>query len=358
MKKLIILFVFICCLAFAAYTFAATITLTLNSVPTDLGCSTTCECDQNWVVSDVVLTVTSTTASDGCGTNACSWEHGNNLFGPVYDPGILLNPGRLVLDLSDITGKITQIRVDLEDYCQAGCSSAAIYDGSTRVALKTSQSDGGPFNAAGWFIFDQSTIGNYTIDKFIVTSCNGHIGEIRITTTTSSQTSSTCISTGCGNTISTCIGCGGTMSTCWGCGGTMSTCTGGWGCGGTLSTCTGGWGCGGTMSTCTGGWGCGGTMSTCTGGWGCGGTMSTCTGGWGCGGTLSTCTGGWGCGGTLSTCTGGWGCGGTLSTCTGGWGCGSTLSTCSLGCGYTSTWCYSTSLYGTGTYTPGATPAF
>jgi len=155
---------------------AATITITLDSVPSGLGCDTGCLCDTNWVVSGVDLRVTSTTDDDECTTNTCKWENRNNFQGPVYDKGIWLNPGRIFADLSDIDDPITQIRVDLEDYCPTtGCSSAAIYDGSTRVKFKSSQTDNGPINGPGYFIFSSSDIGNNTIDKLIVASCNGHI---------------------------------------------------------------------------------------------------------------------------------------------------------------------------------------
>ncbi len=109
MKKFVIVFIAISCLIFTTFATAAVITINLDSVPTDLECNTDCLCDTNWVVSNIVLSVTSTTSADGCASNDCDWEHGLNSKPPVYDNGILLNPGRLILDLSDINGKITQI---------------------------------------------------------------------------------------------------------------------------------------------------------------------------------------------------------------------------------------------------------
>ncbi|MGA1824532.1 MAG: BPTI/Kunitz-type proteinase inhibitor domain-containing protein [bacterium] len=393
MKKLTIISVLLCCLICITFATAAIITINLDSVPSDLQCDTDCLCNQVWFVSDVVLSVMSTTTSDGCGLNDCDWQPGIGYFS--RDKGIALSPGRLVADFSAINDPIATVRVELDDYCSppTGCSSASIFNGSTLVETRSSVQEG-PANGPGFFEFNTA---NKIVDRLIITSCNGHVGAIKIITTTSTNpcqmpidpgpcyayivryafnnktgrceqfiyggcggnqnnfttleecrqscggtatTYSTCSGmTGCGTTYSTCtgVGCGGTTySTCTGtigCGTTSSTCTG-LGCGGTTSSTCGLFGCGSTLSTCSG-FGCGGTTySTCTGTIGCGTTSSTC-GLFGCGSTLSTCSG-FGCGGTTySTCTG-LGCGGTTYSTCGIFGCGSTLSTCSgLGCGGT-----------------------
>ncbi|MBN2374620.1 hypothetical protein JXL19_12630 [bacterium] len=339
MKKTINVSILICCLIISTIATAGLITINLDSVPTDLECDTNCLCDQNWVVSSIVLTVTKTQNDYGCGSNECSWQHGFNQFGPVFDQGILLNPGRLVLDLNDINTPITKIEVTLEDYCPGtGCSSAAIYDGATRVKYKTSGNDNGPINVAGYFIFDYNDIGNYTIDKLVVASCDGHVGEIKITTTSSSSTSSTCSYYGCGTTLSTCSG--------WSCGGnTLYTC-GGWNCGTTY-----GIGCGTTY-----GISCGNTFSTCA--FPCGPTLSTCS--YGCQTTYSTCS--LGCRSTNLTCTF---CDpGTHTAITCSPFCSSTSLTCgfSIECHSSATsWCYysqaGSSLYKTSTE-PTAPPVF
>lgn len=286
MKKVIITFISICCLIITTFARAAVITINLNEydVPSNLECNTDCLCDTKWVESNITLHVTAYTSSDPYPYNLdCDWSHGNNIHGPGFDQGILLHPGRLIVDLDDIDGTITKIEVILEDYYQTGgCSSAAIYQGSSLKDLKTSGNDYGPINTYGSFTFDQTSPGISAVDKLIVASCDGHVGKIVIYTTSGSG----------------------------GGGGTSLTCGSGWGCGSTLMTCGGGWGCGGsTLMTCGGGLGCGGsTLMTCGGGWGCGGgTLLTCGSSWGCGGgTSSTCGGGWGCGGsTLLTCGGG-----------------------------------------------------
>ncbi|UCG68278.1 MAG: BPTI/Kunitz domain-containing protein [Thermoplasmata archaeon] len=273
MKKFII--ISICCLIFSTFATAAVITINLDSVPTDLDCDTKCLCDQNWVESNIVMHVTT---SNSCTPNGCVWEHGNNIFPPIFDKGVLLSPGRLMVDLDSINDPITKIEVILEDYCPlTGCSSASIYDGDSRIAIKTSQSDLGPINEPGYFIFDRTISGISTVDKLIVSSCNGHVGKIKITTTPINvcelpidpgpcygyiprygynKETGKCekfIYGGCGgnqnnfSSLNKCQeSCGGT---------TYSTCSG-YGCGTTYSTCSG-FGCGTTYSTC--GLGCGTT---------------------------------------------------------------------------------------------------
>ncbi|MGA1869885.1 MAG: BPTI/Kunitz-type proteinase inhibitor domain-containing protein [bacterium] len=398
MKKYNIIFITIACIIIATCATAAVITLTLNNVPTDLQCATDCLCNRNWIDSDIIMSVTTTTVSDGCMSTGCEWQHRASAF--TWDQGILLTPGRLIVELDAINDTITQVEVIIDDYCiqSGGCTSAFLYNGSTQIDAAYSAIEG-PVGGNGFFILNP---GNNPIDRLVVSSCNGHVGEVRITTTSANvcelpidpglckgyfpryafnkttgqceqfvyggcggnannfstiqecqescggTTYSTCTSMGCGTTYSTCsgFGCGTTSSTCsgLGCGTTYSTCSG-YGCGTTSSTCSG-FGCGTTFSTCSGlscgttystcsGYGCGTTSSTCSG-FGCGTTFSTCSG-LSCGTTYSTCSG-FGCGTTSFTCSG-FGCGTTFSTCS-GLSCGTTYSTCSgFGCGTTSSTC-------------------
>ena len=90
MKRFIILFICIACLIITTSAIAATITLNLDSVPTDLDCDTNCLCNTTWEVSDIVLKVTNTISTDGCGSNTCDWEHGDSYFPTIIDKGILL----------------------------------------------------------------------------------------------------------------------------------------------------------------------------------------------------------------------------------------------------------------------------
>ncbi|MGA1875730.1 MAG: hypothetical protein ACMUIA_08975, partial [bacterium] len=173
MKKFLVTFISICFSLVSSFALAGVTRITLNSVPNDLECDEECLCDKSWVVSDIVLSVTSTETDEVPCNDGCSWEHDENFFGPIYDNGILLNPGRLTADLSSLDDPITKIEVYLEDYCPntGGCCSAAIYEGSKQIAKKTSQSDSGPINESGHFIFDQTNSGISTVDKLNVSSC-------------------------------------------------------------------------------------------------------------------------------------------------------------------------------------------
>ncbi len=360
MRKFIFIFIPFFCLFFATLATAAVITISLNSVPTYLECDTGCLCDQNWVVSDVVLSVTSTTTGDPCASNDCNWEHTNSSISG--NKGIALSPGRLIVDLSSINDPIIRVRVEIDDYCSQpyGCSYAAIYNGTTLAANPKTSAEEGPAGGPGWFEFNTT---NIIFDKLIFVSCNGFVDTIRITTTTTSPTSSTC-GIMCSPTQSTCgYVCSPTLNTCgYLCGPTQSTC--GYVCGPTQSTCS--YVCSPTLNTCS--YVCSPTLNTC--GYVCSPTQSTC--GYVCSPTQSTC--GYVCSPTLSTC--GYVCGPTQSTCSIGCGstsiscatyCDVTQSTCGAPvCSYTSTWCQYPTLYGTGTFssrlkasdTPGPTPAY
>jgi len=274
MKKLFIISILISIFFLTQTAVAAVVTLNLDQIA-DL-------CNTPWVESEVILTVIPTIQNDFC-PGQCIFNSGN----VGNDLGILLNSGRLNLNVSMIDDPISNVEIDVIDYCSpTGCTAAFLYSGTTVVDNTLSQ--------PGADTLTLSSPANSTVDKIVVSSCDGFIGEIRITLSTTTPTDTTCIA-GCGTTSSTCRG--------WGCGGiTLSTCSG-LSCGGnTLYTC-GLYGCGGLFA----GLSTGSTYTTCKA---CGPLLSSAI--FNISGTYTTCnysayspfrsSGIFGTGGTYITC--------------------------------------------------------
>jgi len=149
------------CFALAPVASADVITVvTFDNVPADIGC------DEVWQENGVDIHFTSTMAEDCDGG-------GNCFFGG--EPGaVWLYPSRLVVDLG-ATYNVTQIEVDWIDYCGIGCTQAFAYDGGTTVA-----------SAQNSLVSEPETVvlvpAGGVADRIAVSSCEGMVLEIRVTT--------------------------------------------------------------------------------------------------------------------------------------------------------------------------------
>jgi hypothetical protein len=132
-------------------------TITLDGVPAT-------QCDEHWMEEQVDLWFTATTDED-CTVGSC-------FFGvePAY---VWLYPCRLMGDFVE-SYVVYQIEIDIVDYCGVGCTVAYAYNGGTQVA-----------NAANTVVSGAETlvlnVGGGQADSFAVSSCEGQVLEIRIT---------------------------------------------------------------------------------------------------------------------------------------------------------------------------------
>lgn len=149
------------CFALAPTASAEVITvITFDNVPADIGC------DEVWQENGVDVSFTTTTAEDCDG--------GGNCFFGVEPDAVWLFPSRLVVDLG-ATYNVTRVEVDWIDYCGNGCTRAFAYDGGTTVASAQNGLVGDPETAV---LIPAGGVA----DRIAVSSCEGMILEIRITT--------------------------------------------------------------------------------------------------------------------------------------------------------------------------------
>jgi hypothetical protein len=137
---------------------AEIITLTLDDVSVE-------KCGETWIEAGVELSFVPTTDED-CTPDRC-------YFG--LDPDrVWLWPARLNLNLSGLVGHVTQVEVDIIDYCRVGCTRAFLYDGALTVD-----------SVANSLVSDPETLILYndgaSVDRAAVSSCEGTVLEIRIT---------------------------------------------------------------------------------------------------------------------------------------------------------------------------------
>jgi len=139
---------------------AAVATVTFDNVPADV------QCDQVWQEAGVDISFTSTTAEDCDGG-------GNCFFG--VEPGLVwLYPSRLVIDLGG-TFAVTQVEIDWQDYCGVGCTRAFAYDGGSTVATAQNTTVGSVETVTLIPSGGQA-------DRIAMSSCEGQVLEVRITT--------------------------------------------------------------------------------------------------------------------------------------------------------------------------------
>jgi hypothetical protein len=136
-------------------------TLTLDNVPADV------ECDEVWQEEGIDLYFSTTTAEDCDGGGAC-------FFG-VDVGAVWLYPSRLVVDLG-ATYDVISVEIDVDDYCGSGCTRAFLYDGAS-VEAQDQNAATGPDTLV-------LVPGSGQGDRIAVSSCEGQVLEIRITTTT------------------------------------------------------------------------------------------------------------------------------------------------------------------------------
>lgn len=136
---------------------AATVIITLDNI-------TVSQCNETWMESGVELSFVNTTAEDYSGGGSCS-------FGLAADR-VWLYPARLNLDISNLVGNITQVEVDIEDFCRSGCTRAFLYSGVTQVDNASNINTGSQtLNLSG---------NGASIDRIAVSSGEGSVLEVRI----------------------------------------------------------------------------------------------------------------------------------------------------------------------------------
>ncbi|MBD3221627.1 hypothetical protein GF314_10330 [bacterium] len=138
-----------------------TTTLTFDNVPADVAC------DEIWQENGVDLMFTTTTAEDCDG--------GGNCFFGVDAGAVWLYPSRLMADLGG-TYAITGVEIDIDDFCGQGCTRAFLYDGAATVASDQNAATG----ASTLVLVPSGGQG----DRIAVSSCEGQVLEIRISTET------------------------------------------------------------------------------------------------------------------------------------------------------------------------------
>jgi hypothetical protein len=135
---------------------ADVITLTFDDVDSQIGCQET------WWEQGVPMSF-EPAADNECGTGSCN-------FG-ADDPGkVWLWPSALAVDLSGITG-ITNIEVDIEDYCGGGCENLYLYAGAVII---DEDHDHEPTTMM------TVRTGDAYVDLLRVNSCEAAVLEIRI----------------------------------------------------------------------------------------------------------------------------------------------------------------------------------
>jgi len=101
---------------------AATITDTLDSVPSQV------QCDESWTNQNIVFHFTETIASEDGSDGFCS-------FG--VNPGFIwLYPSRLQLDFTELPGTVTKIEADIDDDCGSDCTKLFAYSSGTQIASR------------------------------------------------------------------------------------------------------------------------------------------------------------------------------------------------------------------------------
>ncbi|MFO1459813.1 MAG: hypothetical protein U1G08_10415 [Verrucomicrobiota bacterium] len=96
---------------------ASPVEITLDTVPSDVTCG------QPWAEQGIILQFTPTLESEGGTGGLC-------FFG-VQAGSVDLYPGRLLLDLSTVSGRISRIEADVYDACGKGCTRLYSYAGDT-----------------------------------------------------------------------------------------------------------------------------------------------------------------------------------------------------------------------------------
>ncbi len=137
---------------------AGTITITLDNVSVS-------GCGETWIESGVELSFVNTTDED-CAEDCC-------FFGTDTD-GVWLYPARLSLDLSGLTDTVTDAEVDIIDYCGVGCTAAFLYEGASTLNSVFNTKIG---NIETLYLWNQGA----SVDRIAVSSCEGFVGEIRLT---------------------------------------------------------------------------------------------------------------------------------------------------------------------------------
>jgi len=135
-------------------------TITFDGVPPGV------QCGDVWQESGLDVSFVTTTTEDCDGGGNCS-------FG-VEAGFVWLYPSRLVVELGG-TLAVSQVEVDWIDYCGASCTQAFVYDGGSTVASAGNTTTGSLETATLVPAGGQA-------DQIAVSSCEGQIHEIRITT--------------------------------------------------------------------------------------------------------------------------------------------------------------------------------
>ena len=155
MKKVILLLFAVSVFLVAGSAAADVITITLDGVDVS-------ECGETWIESGVELSFVETTAED-CTEGSCYFGLGTD--------SVWLYPARLNLDLSGLAGTVTQVEVDIVDYCGVGCTAAFLYEGASTVD-------------SAYNVGSAETLtllsGGASVDRAAVSSCEGMVTEIRL----------------------------------------------------------------------------------------------------------------------------------------------------------------------------------
>jgi len=137
-------------------------TITFDGIPAGI------ECDEVWQEAGIDLYYTATTSED------CDLG-GNCQF--ADEPGVAgLFPARVVIDLGE-TYDVPMVEVDWRDSCGDGCTQAFVYDGEATVATAQNTVTGEPETVT-------LTPSGGQADRVALSSCEGEILEVRITTDT------------------------------------------------------------------------------------------------------------------------------------------------------------------------------
>ena len=99
---------------------AATITNTLDSVPSQL------QCNQTWTNQNIIFRFTETVASEDGSDGFCS-------FG-INAGFIWLYPSRIQLDFTQLPEAVTKIEADIDDDCGSDCTKLFAYNFGTQIA--------------------------------------------------------------------------------------------------------------------------------------------------------------------------------------------------------------------------------
>jgi hypothetical protein len=155
------------CVAFGLTRVSADLELTLDGVDPNL------QCQEVWYENCVALSVIP--AGEGeCGTGSC-------YFG-VHEGNLWLYPATLSVDLGEIQGAITVVRIDIIDGCPGvGCDYAFLWDHGTVVSMDQDPAD-------EYFMLDGT---GYNVDSLTVNSCESAVLHITFFGDVSAPPSST-----------------------------------------------------------------------------------------------------------------------------------------------------------------------